>query len=101
MEVSSTRDIIIKRVAFLGCPMATAYHLAKGITRYLQRSEEGMLPQSIDIPINTRTKSNLCIAFVRLQNPNTNEKFLAACGQNKRTNIQMLQPMLSLPNDSK
>ncbi len=81
-------DIVFRNVAYLGCPMATAYHLAEVIKRYLK--EEKLFPTAIDIPEKLRSNSNHCIAFIRLTDNTEYDNFLNRCQGRLRFKGQLL-----------
>ncbi len=82
-------DIVFQRVAYLGCPMATAYHLAEVIKRYLK--EEKLFPAAIDIPETLRSNSNHCIAFIRLTDNTEYDNFFNRCQGRLRFKGQLLK----------
>lgn len=76
-------DIMLKKVAYLGCPMATAYKLAEHLSIYLHNNAGAtalsILPVAIDIPLNIADNARECTAFVRITDPQLNQEFLKIC----------------------
>ena len=83
MNTSHIFDIMLKKVTYLGCPMATAYRLAENLSIYLHNNAGpdalNILPVAIDIPLNIADNARECTAFVRITDPQQNQEFLKIC----------------------
>lgn len=64
--------------------MATAYNLAAELSGFIYEKthvdyDQDILPVALDIPANIQEGASVCMAFLRIQDPRKNQKFLATC----------------------
>ena len=88
-------DIMLRKVAYLGCPVVTAYELARNLINFIQHAnlvEPGaIMPIAIDIPHNVRSDARECMAFFIISDPRYNQNFLYNCRGRFYFRNQMVQ----------
>jgi len=88
-------DIMLRKVAYLGCPVVTAYELARDLIDFIQHANlvepDAIMPIAIDIPHNVRSDARECMAFIRIKDTRCNQNFLYNCRGRFYFRNQMVQ----------